>query len=145
MKKKWGLPDLDQFPTDDSDWILFLLDNTDAETRDKLLLVLWRAWYVRNQITHNEPNHSVSGSIVFLESLYELMAASNQRTHTALEKGKAKIAQRGCSPMPELGAQLAWQRPPAGIIKLMWTPLSFRTQVRRVPALSPRTSTGRGC
>lgn len=54
--------------------LLNVLVNYPKESRSKLLLVLWRAWYVRNQLVHNEPDHSIVGSVHFLESYHNLLA-----------------------------------------------------------------------
>jgi hypothetical protein len=36
------------------DWLLHLINSVDEEGRAKLLLLLWRAWFQRNDVMHGQ-------------------------------------------------------------------------------------------
>lgn len=62
------LPDEEQFWFTGEDWLLFLLDSCPECQRASILLLLWRAWFVHNNITHNSGHPSVEESVGFLLS-----------------------------------------------------------------------------
>lgn len=115
MKEVWLLPDTLQLPMHGREWLLHLLDRCSVEERDKLLLILWRAWNVRNQITHNEPDHSIVGSVQFLQSYYELICSTLQDQIEG--KGKA-ISNEAQDRGKQSRQQLRWVLPRPGRVKI---------------------------
>lgn len=116
MRQSWNLPDIRVTEYDGKGWLLHLLDRWPTNTRDKLLLVLWRIWYVRNQMIHNDPDHSVRGSVLFLESYHDSLLMAQQQQMPMQGTGKQKLYQaesstnaRRCRP---------WVRPSAGHVKI---------------------------
>ncbi|TVU19841.1 hypothetical protein EJB05_36016, partial [Eragrostis curvula] len=74
MRSRWPIPKDWKTPTlATTDWLLVMLLECLPEARDMLLLILWRAWFVRNQITHDGPEMSVEGSVQFLLSYYDTL------------------------------------------------------------------------
>lgn len=49
MRKEWELPDEKDFWHTGTDWLQILLDKHDPEMRAKILLLLWRASFLRDE------------------------------------------------------------------------------------------------
>jgi hypothetical protein len=78
MRKHWLLPDEAQFRYTGPDWLILLLDSVDKETRAQILFLLWRAWYLRNDIIHGKGTTSIVGSGKFLTSYMESLGIASQ-------------------------------------------------------------------
>jgi hypothetical protein len=59
MRRHWSLPGEIEFRYTGPDW---LLSSVDEDTKAKVLLLMWRAWYMRNDIMHGNGTASVAGS-----------------------------------------------------------------------------------
>jgi hypothetical protein len=46
--------------------LLHVLSSLNVDQKVQLLLLLWRTWFVRNQIVHNEGQLTIEGSVAFL-------------------------------------------------------------------------------
>lgn len=66
MRKKWRLPEEKEFWYTGKDWSQIMLDKHDPGMRRKILLLLWRAWFLRDNCVHNDGKESVSRSVHFL-------------------------------------------------------------------------------
>lgn len=42
----------------------------DIDQKAQLLLLLWRTWFVRNQIVHNEERSTIEGCVAFLRKFW---------------------------------------------------------------------------
>jgi len=71
MRQFWDLPGEEQCCFTGGDWLLILLDNCTDEQRCTLLLLLWRTWYVHNNIVHGAGPTSVGESVGFLLSFWD--------------------------------------------------------------------------
>lgn len=89
--EEWELPSTYGLDLANREWLLHLLYSCKKESRDKLILVLWRSWYVRNQIMHDEPDHSVVGSVLFLRSYYASLSSVSKQAGKADVKGKKPV------------------------------------------------------
>jgi hypothetical protein len=58
MRRHWSLPEESWFRYTGPDWLLVLLGAVDDERRAKTLLLLWRAWHLRNLAVHAEGEQS---------------------------------------------------------------------------------------
>ena len=94
MAQHWHLPDEDFFKYTGKDWLLLLLDRVSKELRCLILLVMWRAWTVHNNITHCSGDTSVSSSIGFLLS-YQESLESQYPAPPADSKGKQEVQKVG--------------------------------------------------
>jgi hypothetical protein len=56
MRDYWQLPSEKKFSRTGKDWLLVLLDNTNKRMHQAILMVLWRAWELRNDIYHKKGN-----------------------------------------------------------------------------------------
>ena len=66
MRKEWSIPDEHEFWYTGSDWLQVLLDKHEPEMRAKILLLLWRSWFLRDDCVHHEGKESISRSVCFL-------------------------------------------------------------------------------
>jgi hypothetical protein len=115
-----------QFQFTGPDWLLLLLNLVDANGKAKILLLLWCAWHLRNDVIHASGRASIAGSIMSLTSYSESLNIASQMAPVSLNgKGKKKVME-GSRPIrrgarQEQGSHLkkaAWLPPPQGWIKL---------------------------
>jgi hypothetical protein len=71
MRKCWDLPGDDLVKRTGKEWLLVLLNQVCELQRMMILMVLWRAWHVHNEITHDKPATPVEASKRFLCSYLE--------------------------------------------------------------------------
>jgi hypothetical protein len=123
MRKHWMLPGEHQFQKVGPDWFLMLLSVLDKETKAKTLLLLWRAWFLMNDIMHGDGSTTVPGSAKFLKSYAISLNCTGQTMQGASDKGK-RIVHEGVRTRKELEedgpekVQPKWTVPPEGWIKL---------------------------
>jgi hypothetical protein len=84
--------------------------------RAKILLLLWRAWHLRNDSIHNEGRESIKRSASFLQDYdgAELQSLTGLGSH----KGKAPMFETKTSTQHEANERSRWAAPPRGWIKL---------------------------
>lgn len=70
MRKVWCLPDEEQCLRINTGGLLALIDELETDEAAKLLLLLWRTWQIRNNITHSSDKLSVEGSVRFLQKYW---------------------------------------------------------------------------
>lgn len=124
MRQHWVLPDELQFRYTGPSWFLMLLDNCKPEQRDKVKLLLWRAWTTHNNITHQ------SGPTGIHDGVQALLAISASLEQAREEGGDKKLAHGTTSQTSpgqgrgkgkeaaSRGAEARWQAPPAGWTKI---------------------------
>ena len=78
MREVWQLPDDEQLRNLGPQWILQALRHNNKEIGAKLLLVLWRTWFVRNELTHSPRQLAIQNSIRFLTDYWETLAGNHQ-------------------------------------------------------------------
>jgi hypothetical protein len=66
MREKWSLPPEDELLFAGCDWLLRLIGKRNVEDAGRLVLILWRAWFVRNELTHSARKLSIVQSVGFL-------------------------------------------------------------------------------
>ena len=71
LRKVWKIPAENKLGQTWPDWLLLILANTPKICHAQILLVLWRAWPLRNGITHEKGKASISASVSFLQSYVE--------------------------------------------------------------------------
>ncbi|KAM0862719.1 hypothetical protein ACQ4PT_045084 [Festuca glaucescens] len=118
MRKVWKLPDEESFRFTGLDWLQILLGKVDEDMKAKTLMVLWRAWHLRNDIIHEQGRESIAQSVAFLQS-YSI-EQSPRLTPSLDVKGKspmfAEEGQPTQAPVPQ--AKNSWSAPPEGWIKV---------------------------
>jgi hypothetical protein len=55
MRQCWNIPKNVELDNRRSDWVLNLLQKLIETQRMMVLMILWRAWHVHNEITHDKP------------------------------------------------------------------------------------------
>jgi hypothetical protein len=68
MRQYWELPAENLFRRTGPKWLFTLLSSANKDTGGKILLLLWWAWYLRNDMTHNKGLANVAESAEFLIS-----------------------------------------------------------------------------
>lgn len=79
LRQVWSLPGEELFVDSGPDWLLLLLDRVDSYNRGTILLMLWRAWYLRNNVVHDKGNLTITGSVSFLQSYAESLLLVRQK------------------------------------------------------------------
>ncbi|RLN32926.1 hypothetical protein C2845_PM03G31700 [Panicum miliaceum] len=79
------------------------------------MLLLWRSWFIQNQITHEGPKDSVEHSIHFLRSYGQQLSEIRQHSDAGDSKGKAVAGMRSANPSRN---HLRWEKPQSGYVKL---------------------------
>ena len=98
---------------------MLLLDKCSQEQGDLCLLVLWRAWSIHNNVTHQSGNTSVSDSVFFLLNLRESLAQVRQQSEIIDEKGKASAGIQSLSVRQQRQSLSAGNlAPPDGWLKM---------------------------
>jgi hypothetical protein len=121
MRKVWSLPshvDLQHHP---SMWLQSVILNIPDHMIDTTLLVSWRAWYCRNEATHNKPLPQVKSSKRFLCSYWSLLRNIKTLPMEEVIKGKSIQFQstvKEQATIKDKPPDKPWNRPPPGTVKL---------------------------
>jgi hypothetical protein len=73
MRSSWRLPEGSLLRYTGPDWLPLLLGRLSKEEKARSLLVMWRAWHMRNDIIFGAGQESVKGSGKFLENYVETL------------------------------------------------------------------------
>ncbi|KAF8759238.1 hypothetical protein HU200_010269 [Digitaria exilis] len=90
MRQKWLLPPEEDLKYSGPEWLLRVIDGVEADSAGCLLLVLWRAWFVRNELTHSNRKQVIESSVSFLENYWETLCGIS-RQGLPDSKGDASI------------------------------------------------------
>jgi hypothetical protein len=136
MRGHWSLPGEIKFRYTGPDWLMLLLRSVDDDMRAKVLLLLWRVWYILNDIMHRKGIASVAGSVEFLKFYAESLGIVEQKDPGWVsERGKEKvmegIQEKKVRMLGE--AVIGWSKPPPGWAKLN-TDASYYDQMGRAGA-----------
>ncbi|KAI5003478.1 hypothetical protein ZWY2020_030638 [Hordeum vulgare] len=71
IRVHWALPDEDKFQFTGVDWLQNLLGKCDNETRRRILLMMWRAWWLRDDCIHADGKALIGQSVCFLVKYVE--------------------------------------------------------------------------
>jgi hypothetical protein len=92
MRRHWDLPGEESFRYLGPDWLLLLLQKVNKVMGARILLLLWRVWFLRNDIIHGDGKCTVSGSEGFLLSYCESLGVAEVTPTTSVsDKGKHKL------------------------------------------------------
>jgi hypothetical protein len=92
MRHEWTLPDEQRLHASGPDWLLILLNMLDRERRAKELLIMWRGWFLRNDIIFGKEKETIVGSAKFLLSYSETLNwLEKSRRKGTCDKGKAPM------------------------------------------------------
>ena len=117
MRKHWHIPHEDVFRNTVKDWLLICLSQVDANTKTNILMLLWRAWHLRNDIVHEKGLETIAMPVSFLLSYNAWQPTVPFSEGDA--KGKAVL---GTPLLPQIQSTSAtaatWSPPPPGWIKI---------------------------
>jgi hypothetical protein len=91
MRSTWCLPSVDYLAKPLRHWFQSVLAQLPDHLIDNTLLVACRAWYTRNEVTHDKPLPSLEGSKRFLCSYLQLIRNSTGISTYTVIKGKAHM------------------------------------------------------
>jgi hypothetical protein len=91
MRQFWELSDEQQFSEIGLASLLHTLDALGTDMGARVLLLLWRAWQVRNDITHENSKFSVEGSVSFLQKYWTELCNIQQYDGQGDLKGKSLV------------------------------------------------------
>jgi hypothetical protein len=121
MRQRWLLPDDKQLSLTGPDWLLILLPSFNRQQKAKVLLLMWRAWFLRSNIIFLSGLETVTGSARFLlsysETLIGLRKGSNNRGNN---KGKNLIDEYDRRETAAKGGheKVRWEGPQRAWVKL---------------------------
>jgi ribonuclease HI len=121
MRKIWSLPTDQDLVISPSIWFHEVLLKIPVHMVDTTMLVAWRAWYARNEATHDKPLPSIESSKGFLLSYLKLIREIKDKPTLDIIKGKSIVVEAGPilkPPSVKKGPNKPWSKPPTGWIKL---------------------------
>jgi hypothetical protein len=81
-----------------AEWLLMLLSSVNKDSKARILLLLWHAWFLRNDVTHGKGLATVKGSTEFLLSYAStLHISSGERGMEPSDKGKEVVCEGGAA------------------------------------------------
>jgi ribonuclease HI len=119
MREIWDLPNELQLLNMTPDSLLSMVVEAGIDQGSKLLLLLWRTWYVRNKITHNSDKLSFVASVSFLQKFWEELCDVRQQSGIRDTIGKKPVVVSLCAgKQGRTREQTTWEPPPHGWIKV---------------------------
>ena len=123
MAEVWSIPDIESVRNTGPEWLLNLIAESNEGDRLRLIMLLWRCWHVRNEITHDKPAPPVEVSRRFLQSYVTSLLGIQEYPQGDWDKGKMTIQQEGAEqPISHVGGvprtAHKWSPPPANWTKL---------------------------
>ncbi|KAE8812567.1 autophagy-related protein 7 [Hordeum vulgare] len=117
MHLHWPLRDRSLIKWTCKEWLLQLLEESHVSVRNRIIMVLWRSWYVRNEILHGKDPPPEDVSCSFLQSYYSTYSQISSRVEDII-KGKAHVAPVLIRPPCKSAPRLPWPPPPDGMVAL---------------------------
>lgn len=132
MRKVWNIPSETLFQFTGEDWLQNLLGPCNMETRTKVLLLLWRCWFLRDDYIHSTGKELVSRSALFLQQYVEEIIDNSYVSNSDMKDkqglgqlrnasvgkesagGAMEVLRSGCN----LASSGAWCPPSNGLVKL---------------------------
>ena len=120
MREIWDIPGEEEMHDTESEWIFRLLEKLNETQRMMVLMILWRAWHVRNEVTHEKPAVPIEVSRRFLASYAMSLLSLQQHPDADPIKGKQVVDYFG-EPVRKQNPMCHvehWTPPVAGCVKL---------------------------
>jgi ribonuclease HI len=117
MREIWPIPRI-VAPIQD-DWLEAWLLGVPLEICGRILMIAWRVWYARNEVTHDKILPAIEGSRRFICSYIQNLDNIGRLTHEEIVKGKRATSQPVEAKLQQQpSTAVAWSRPPNGTVKL---------------------------
>ena len=78
MRSRWPLPGNEYLLDNGEEWLLNVLANCSDEVRDMIIMLVWRVWQVRTDLTHGKEAAPVEVSVEFLDSYFRSIQQANK-------------------------------------------------------------------
>ena len=98
---------------------MHLLTGCSSDLRDRVLLMIWRIWDIRNDLTHGKEAPPVLASVEFLDSYYKSMRLAGCYSVEEIVKGKMSTLEMHSSVPKPPSAAAPWPAPAAGTVALL--------------------------
>lgn len=118
MSSVWPIPSYNEVIHTDPEWLLNALVNMRPQNRPQFLLVLWRIWFVRNEIVHDKIPPPTDISCKFLVSYFDTLSNLKQDVPPVSVKGKTPVGPTNAHEIIAVGQGRTWSKPQAGWTKL---------------------------
>jgi ribonuclease HI len=122
MREVWHLPGDSEVQFHSPTWFRSLILSIPESMLDALLLVSWRAWYARNEITHDKLLPTIEASRRFLCRYVSTLRGVKEASVDEVIKGKQPLVLTGASieypRHPGAPPDKKWDAPPLGLVKL---------------------------
>jgi hypothetical protein len=126
MRKHWNLPKEQAFWHTGVDWLQVLLNRCDGDSRNKILLLLWRAWHLRENIVHGDGKEHLMSSVSFLVKYeHDFRRATDRNNPPGHNCGQDLYGDRRVQ--APVAVVTNWIPPPPGVAKLN-TDAAFEAQ-----------------
>ena len=86
MRAKWDIPKEVEFRRTEEEWLQHLILPQSASIRSNILLILWKAWSLRNNTIHGDGKDTVTGAMHQLLRLGEELLAAEQAVNMPVSK-----------------------------------------------------------
>ena len=90
MRLVWPLPPRTDIPCTGSEWLVHLLAESHEQIRSKIIMVLWRIRYLRDELVHGKSIPPLAASCSFLASYYNTFQQISLSVEEIM-KGKAPL------------------------------------------------------
>uniref|UniRef100_A0A453PIE7 RNase H type-1 domain-containing protein n=1 Tax=Aegilops tauschii subsp. strangulata TaxID=200361 RepID=A0A453PIE7_AEGTS len=91
MAGVWTLPSISTMLNTGKEWLLHALEPLPEIERSMLLMLLWRAWHIRNEVVHNKPPPPMEASSRFLVSYLDSLIGIKTDLSSDKSMGKSII------------------------------------------------------
>lgn len=91
MARDWSIPRVEEVANTGPEWLFSLLEPLDEDTRMIVLMIMWRVWHVRNEITHEKKPPPTEASRRFLQGYINSLLCIKQHPGADMEKGKMVV------------------------------------------------------
>jgi hypothetical protein len=101
------------------DWLEQWLLQLPTGICDRVLMITWRIWFARNEVTHENDLPSIEGSRSFICSYMRSLENIRNATTEQIIKGKQNVGRDSVARSPvQPASHVIWTRPADGELKL---------------------------
>jgi hypothetical protein len=119
MRKIWNLPSEKEFHYTGKDWLLLLLAKLNKKEQGQVLLLLWRAWFLRDDIIHEKGMATIKQSVDFLKSYAVEISLDQVPCFSPHDKGKMVLhLDQGPVQVGSVKSSIGWTKPSSGCVKV---------------------------
>lgn len=116
MRENWSLPPEENFWFTGEDWLQVLLDTETEDMRAKILLLLWRCWFLREDCIRGAGKESILGSAQFLIKYEEELRSCGVISESRHGKNADDLTEKQSHAGDVLNMQ--WSPPVPGTVKI---------------------------